>query len=111
MFAEIAVLLLPVSWPNSTESPIPAIQLELEGVSDAQSTLSQPETPLEAIEDDPDVDNLLINEMGQNIAYLGVFLLAVAVVATIGILSHRVVWAIIFALILTAVLIVFLWFA
>lgn len=111
MFAEIAVLLLPVSFQNLTPSPIPAIQLESGWVSDAPPTLSQPETPLEATEEDADTDNLLINETGQNIAYLGVFLLAVAVVATIGILSHRVVWAVIFALILTAVVIAFLWFA
>lgn|GEM_PF-2264300 len=110
MFAEIAFLLFPVSLQHSTPSPIPAIQLESGWVTDAPPTLSQPETPLEAIEDDPDLDSLLINETGQNIAYLGVFLLAVAVVATIGILSHRVVWAVIFALILTAVLIAFLWF-
>ncbi|MEC4806266.1 MAG: hypothetical protein SAJ12_05845 [Jaaginema sp. PMC 1079.18] len=110
MFAEIAFLLLPVSLHNLNPNPIPVIQWESGWVRDTPPTLSQPETSPEAVEDEPDTNNLLINKTGQNVVYLGVFLLAVTVVATIGILSHRLVWAVIFALILTAVLIAFLWF-
>jgi hypothetical protein len=110
VLAELAFLLLPTTLPLNLNEPIPAIQVESGWVTDAPPTLSEPESPLDATEEDADIENILINKTGQNIAYLGVFLLAICVVAVIGILSRRVVWAVIFALILTAVLITFMWF-
>jgi hypothetical protein len=52
----------------------------------------------------------LVNSGAQNIVYLGFFGLAIALVIVIGILSKKIEYALIFAAILSAILIALLWF-
>lgn len=52
------------------------------------------------------LSNSLINQNGQDIIYLGVGLMAIVVILVIGLLSRRMEYAIVFSLILAAVIII-----
>ncbi len=55
-------------------------------------------------------DTPLINPGARHIVYIGLFVLAIAITAVVGIISRRVEYALIFAAILSAILIALLWF-
>jgi uncharacterized membrane protein len=56
----------------------------------------------------PQPANPLINQQGEHIIYIGVFLIIVMAAVVVGILNQKVEQAIIFALLLSVVLIVLL---
>lgn len=66
---------------------------------------------LQAVERDrtEDLSHSLINETGQDVVYFGVFFLVVSLITAMGILSRKVAWAILFALVLSILMIIVLW--
>ncbi|MEG3439935.1 hypothetical protein V0288_22600 [Pannus brasiliensis CCIBt3594] len=52
----------------------------------------------------------LVDSGAQNIIYIGLFLLVIAVTFVIGIISKKLEYALIFAATLSAILIAFFWF-
>ncbi|WP_088888885.1 hypothetical protein [Leptolyngbya ohadii] len=68
----------------------------------AKSTIAQAQQPSQQSQ----LANPLINQNGQDIIYLGMGLMAIVVILVIGLLSRRMEYAIVFSLILAAVIIV-----
>jgi hypothetical protein len=57
----------------------------------------------------PTLNNNLVNSGTQDIVYIGVFLLAISLVIVIGVLNKKIEYALIFASILSVILIALLW--
>lgn len=58
----------------------------------------------------PTLNNTLVNSGSQDIVYIGTFLLAITIVIIIGLLNKKIEYALIFASILSVILIILLWF-
>ena len=57
----------------------------------------------------PTLNNTLVNSGTQDIVYIGTFLLAVTLIIIIGLLNKKIEYALIFASILSVILIFLLW--
>jgi hypothetical protein len=58
----------------------------------------------------PTLNNNLINSGTQDIVYIGVFILAITLVIVIGVINKKIEYALVFASILSVILIALLWF-
>jgi hypothetical protein len=58
----------------------------------------------------PTLNNNLVNSGTQDIVYISMFILAITLVIVIGIINKKVEYALIFAAILSLILIALLWF-
>jgi len=58
----------------------------------------------------PNLNNNLVNSGTQDIVYISVFLLAISLVIVIGVINKKVEYALVFAAILSFILIALLWF-
>jgi hypothetical protein len=57
----------------------------------------------------PVQNHSLINRGEENVVYVGVFLIAIGLVAAVGIVSRKIEHALVFAIFITAVIIGFFW--